>query len=81
MFPAAGNSVKGCVEHKAPVLHNTYKTDIGDAVMLDATKLLDDFLVQLTVSKRTENSLHLDQLGINSVVVTIYLSGYFMFLF
>ncbi|KDR14460.1 DNA polymerase delta subunit 2 [Zootermopsis nevadensis] len=46
----AGNSVKGCGEHKAPVLHNTYKTDVGDAITLDATKLLDDFLVQLTSS-------------------------------
>ncbi|GFG38024.1 hypothetical protein Cfor_10623 [Coptotermes formosanus] len=44
----AGNSVKGCAEHETPVLHNTYKTDIGDA--MDATKLLDDFLVQLTSS-------------------------------
>lgn len=45
---AAGNSVKGCAEHKTPILYNSYKTDTGDAV--DATKLLDDFLVQLTVS-------------------------------
>jgi hypothetical protein len=82
MFPAAGNSVKGCVEHKAPVLHNTYKTDIGDAVTLDATKLLDDFLVQLTVSRKAEkSSLHLGQIGVNSVIVTIYFSIYFMFLF
>jgi hypothetical protein len=45
---AAGNSVKGCAEHETPILYNTYKTDVGDAV--DAAKLLDDFLVQLTVS-------------------------------
>jgi len=45
---AAGNSVKGCAEHETPFLYNSYKPDIGDAV--DATKLLDDFLVQLTVS-------------------------------
>lgn len=51
--------MKGCGEHKAPVLHNTYKTDVGDAITLDATKLLDDFLVQLTVSIKAENSLHI----------------------
>lgn len=45
---AAGNSVKGCAEHETPILRNSYKPDVGDAV--DATKLLDDFLVQLTVS-------------------------------
>jgi hypothetical protein len=58
MFCDAGNCVKGCADHKAPVLHNTYKTDIGDTVTLDATKLLDDFLVQLTVSIKTKNSLN-----------------------
>jgi hypothetical protein len=58
MFPASGNSVKGCAEHKTPVLHNTYKTNTGDAVILDATKLLDDFLVQLAVSIKSENSIH-----------------------
>jgi hypothetical protein len=45
---AAGNSVKGCAEHETTILQNSYKPGTGDAV--DATKLLDDFLVQLTVS-------------------------------
>lgn len=58
MFPSSGNSVKGCSKHKTPVLPNTYKTNTGDSVILDATKLLDDFLVQLAVSIETENSLH-----------------------
>jgi hypothetical protein len=48
MSLATGNSVKGCAEHETSILHNTYKIDIRDSV--DATKLLDDFLVQLTVS-------------------------------
>ncbi|PNF27792.1 DNA polymerase delta subunit 2 [Cryptotermes secundus] len=46
----AGNSVKGCAEHKTPSLPNTYKANTGDSVILDATKLLDDFLVQLASS-------------------------------
>jgi hypothetical protein len=49
--------VKGCAEHKTSVLPNTYKSNTADSVILDATKLLDDFLVQLTVSIKTENSL------------------------
>jgi hypothetical protein len=49
--------VKGCAEHKTSVLPNTYKLNTTDSIILDATKLLDDFLVQLTVSIKTENSL------------------------
>jgi hypothetical protein len=81
MFLAAGNSVRGCVEQKAPVLHNTYKTDTGAAVTLDATKLLDDFLVQLTVSINAENSVNIHERGINSIIMTIYFSIYFIFMF
>jgi len=71
---AAGNSVKGRAEHETPILHNSYKRDIGDAV--DATKLLDDFLVQLTVSvkkkkKTTTTTLKLAKIYINFLLLIL----------
>ncbi|KAJ4429360.1 hypothetical protein ANN_28122 [Periplaneta americana] len=46
----AGNSIRGYAEFKVPVLQNIYTTDVEDSITLEATKLLDDFLVQLTSS-------------------------------
>ncbi|PSN42721.1 DNA polymerase delta subunit 2 [Blattella germanica] len=44
----AGNAIRGCADHKAPTLYNTLKSGNKDTSTLDASKLLDDFLIQLT---------------------------------
>ncbi|KAJ9596901.1 hypothetical protein L9F63_012082 [Diploptera punctata] len=46
----AGNSIRGCADHKVPELLNSYKTCDKDTTSVETIKLLDDFIVQLTKS-------------------------------